>query len=103
VMALVVSQRAQEFGVRQALGAESRDILRLVLVPGLRLTAAGTAVGLAAALAATRLMSTLIFGVSSSDLATYVAVPVLLGLVGLAACFVPARRATRVSPMEALR
>jgi putative ABC transport system permease protein len=74
-----------------------------VLVPGLKLTAAGTVLGLAGALAATRLMSTLVFGVSSSDLGTYVAVPILLALVALAACLVLARRATRVSPMEALR
>ena len=103
VIALLVGQRAQEFGLRRALGAGAPDNHRLVLAPGLRLTAAGTAVGLAAAMASARLMSTVVYGVSSSDLATYVAVPVVLALVAVVACIIPARRATRVSPMEALR
>jgi predicted permease len=103
VMAFVVSQRAQEFGIRLALGAKPRDILGLAFRPGLILTATGTIVGLAASIAVTRLMSSLLFGVSASDPMTFVVVPVVLGIVTMAACFIPARRATRVSPMEALK
>jgi predicted permease len=103
VMAFVVSQRAQEFGIRLALGAKPRDILGLAFRPGLILTATGTIVGLGASIAVTRLMSSLLFGVSASDPITFVIVPLLLGIVTLAACFIPARRATRVSPMQALK
>jgi putative ABC transport system permease protein len=103
VMAFVVSQRAQEFGIRLALGAKPRDILGLAFRPGLILTATGTVVGLAASIVVTRLMSSLLFGVSASDPMTFVVVPVVLGIVTMAACFIPARRATRVSPMEALK
>ena len=103
VMAFVVSQRAQEFGTRLALGAKPRDILGLAFRPGLILTATGTIAGLVASIAVTRLMSSLLFGVSASDPITFVTVPLLLGIVTLAACFIPAKRATRVSPMEALK
>ena len=103
VMAFVVSQRAQEFGIRLALGAKPGDILGLAFRPGLILTATGTLVGLAASLVVTRLMSSLLFGVSASDPATFAFVPVLLAIVTMAACFIPARRATRVSPMEVLK
>ena len=103
VMAFVVSQRAQEFGIRLALGATPRNILGLAFRPGLILTAIGTIVGLAASVGVTRLMSSLLFGVSASDPITFAVVPVLLGIVTMAACFIPARRATRVSPMEALK
>jgi ABC-type antimicrobial peptide transport system permease subunit len=103
VMAFVVSQRAQEFGVRLALGAKPRDILGLAFRPGLILTATGTIVGLGASIIVTRLMSSLLFGVSASDPITFAVVPLLLGIVTLAACFIPARRATRVSPMEVLK
>jgi putative ABC transport system permease protein len=103
VMAFVVSQRAQEFGIRLALGARPRSILGLAFRPGLILTAIGTLVGLGASIVVTRLMSSLLFGVSASDPMTFAAVPVLLGIVTLAACFIPARRATRVAPMEALK
>jgi putative ABC transport system permease protein len=103
VMAFVVSQRAQEFGIRLALGAKPRDILGLAFRPGLLLTATGTVVGLGASIAVTRLLSSLLFGVSASDPVTFAVVPVLLGLVTMAACFIPARRATRVSPMEVLK
>jgi putative ABC transport system permease protein len=103
VMAFVVGQRAQEFGIRMALGAVPRNILGLAFRPGLILTATGTIVGLAASVGVTRLMSSLLFGVSSNDPTTFALVPVLLGSVTLAACFIPARRATRVSPMEALK
>jgi putative ABC transport system permease protein len=103
VMAFVVGQRAQEFGIRLALGAMPRDILGLAFRPGLILTATGTMVGLAASIAVTRLMSSLLFGVSANDPMTLAVVPVLLGIVTMAACFIPARRATRVSPMQALK
>jgi putative ABC transport system permease protein len=103
VMAFVVSQRAQEFGIRLALGATPRNILGLAFRPGLILTATGAIVGLGASIVVTRLMSSLLFGVSASDPMTFAVVPVLLGIVTMAACFIPARRATRVSPMEALK
>jgi predicted permease len=103
VMAFVVAQRAQEFGIRLALGANPQDILGLAFRPGFMLTATGTIVGLAASIAVTRLMSSLLFGVSASDPMTFAVVPVLLGIVTMAACFIPARRATRVSPMDALK
>jgi putative ABC transport system permease protein len=103
VMAFVVSQRAQEFGIRLALGAKPRDILGLAFRPGLMLTATGTIVGLGASIVVTRLMASLLFGVSASDPMTFAVVPVLLGIVTMAACFIPARRATRVSPMDVLK
>ena len=103
VMAFVVSQRAQEFGIRLALGAKPRDILGLAFRPGLILTATGTIVGLGVSIVVTRLMSSLLFGVSASDPMTFAVVPVLLGIVTMAACFLPARRATRVSPMAVLK
>jgi putative ABC transport system permease protein len=102
-MAFVVSQRAQEFGIRLALGATPPDILGLAFRPGLILTATGTLVGLGASIGVTRLMSSLLFGVSASDPMTFAVVPVLLGIVTMGACFIPARRATRVSPMAALK
>jgi putative ABC transport system permease protein len=103
VMAFVVGQRAQEFGIRMALGAMPRNILGLAFRPGLILTAAGTMVGLTASIGVARLMSSLLFGVSSNDPTTFAVVPVVLAIATLAACFIPARRATRVSPMQALK
>jgi putative ABC transport system permease protein len=98
-----VSQRAREMGIRLALGASRSDVLRLVLGEGARLAAIGIAIGAAAALALTRLMSSLLFGVSAMDALTFGAVGVLLGIVALAACSVPARRAMRTDPVVALR
>jgi putative ABC transport system permease protein len=103
VMAYVVGQRVQEFGIRSALGAQPRDILMLAFRPGLVLTATGAAIGLVVSVAVTRLMSNLLFGVSASDPLTFAIVPLLLGIVALAACFIPANRATRVAPIDALR
>jgi putative ABC transport system permease protein len=103
VMAVVVGQRAQEFGIRLALGAEAKDILRVAFRPGLIMTAIGTIVGLGASLGVTHAMSSLLFGVSASDPVTFVVVALVLALVTLAACFIPARRATRASPMQALK
>jgi ABC-type antimicrobial peptide transport system permease subunit len=103
VLAYAVTQRTQEFGVRIALGASARDILGLVVGRGMLPAAAGVGVGLGCALAVTRLMSGFLYGVSPFDLGTFVGAPALLGAVALLACYMPARRATKVDPIEALR
>ena len=103
VIAYSVSQRTQEFGVRMALGAGRREVLALVVRQGLALAAVGVALGLLASAGATRLIAGLLFGVSPTDPLTFAVVAVLLTLVALLACLVPARRATRVDPMTALR
>ena len=103
VMAYAVTQRTQEFGIRVALGASSTDVLKQVLLEGGRLAGLGLAIGLLAALALTRLMSSLLFGVKPSDPLTLGLAAALLALVALAACYIPARRATRVDPLVALR
>jgi predicted permease len=98
-----VAQRTHEMGVRMALGAQPRDVLRLVLRQGLRVTVLGLAVGVAGALAATRLLQGLLYGVSPTDAWTFVGVSALLALVALLASYFPARRATKVDPVVALR
>jgi predicted permease len=103
VMAYGVSQRTHEFGIRLALGARRRSVLRLVLRRGLMLTAVGLAIGLMLAFAVTHLLSNFLYGVSPFDTATFTGVPVLLSCIALAACWMPARRAARVDPIEALR
>jgi putative ABC transport system permease protein len=103
VLAVSVSQRTGEFGVRLALGAQRRDILRLVIGQGMRLVALGLVLGLLSSFALSWLMKRLLFGVSSSDPATFVLIVVLLMAVAILACWVPARRATKVDPMVALR
>ena len=103
VISYTVSQRTHEIGIRVALGARGSHVLRLVVGQGMALALAGVGVGLAAAAGLTRLMSTLLFGVSPTDAPTFVVVAVLLSGVALAACIVPARRATKVDPMVALR
>jgi len=103
VLAYFVSQHTNEIGVRLALGATPRNILFLVLKKGMGLTLIGVAIGIAASFAFTRWMSSLLFGVKAADPLTFVAVPLLLGIVALLACAIPARRATKVDPMVALR
>ena len=103
IIAYSVAQRTQEMGIRQALGAQQSDILRLVMGQGVRLALTGVAVGVGAAFGLTRLMTTLLFHVTATDPATFIAVAFLFLLVALAASYVPARRATRIDPMVALR
>jgi predicted lysophospholipase L1 biosynthesis ABC-type transport system permease subunit len=102
VMSYLVSQRTREIGIRLALGAEGNDILRLVVGNGARLVGLGILIGVIAAFALQRLVASLMFGVTTTDAASAIAVAVL-GVVALIACYVPALRATRVSPLHALR
>ncbi|HSQ23401.1 MAG TPA: ABC transporter permease, partial [Pyrinomonadaceae bacterium] len=103
VMSYSVAQRTNEIGIRMALGAQTRDVLKLIVNQGVRLVVIGLALGMAGALALTRLLSSLLFGVGTKDPATFVAIAALLALVALLACYVPAWRATKVDPLEALR
>jgi predicted permease len=103
VMAYAVNQRTRELGIRMALGASRRDVLRLVVVQAARLTFVGIVTGLVASFAASRLIASLLFDVSPTDMATFVVVPVLLAAAALAASYLPALRATRIDPMVALR
>ncbi|HEV7472695.1 MAG TPA: FtsX-like permease family protein, partial [Pyrinomonadaceae bacterium] len=103
VMSYQVSQHTREIGIRMALGAQPRHVLRLILRQGLTLTFIGVVLGVAGAFALTRLLGSLLFGVTTTDPITYVVVSLLLTLVALLACIVPARRATKVDPLLALR
>jgi putative ABC transport system permease protein len=103
VMSYTVTQRTSEIGVRVALGAQPRDVFRIIVGEGLRLALFGVGVGLVAALVLTRLLQSFLFGISAYDPVTFIAVSLLLTLVAAAASYFPARRATRVNPMIALR
>ena len=103
VISYLVSQRTREIGVRVALGAQRSDVLRLILGDGARLTFLGVAIGLAASLGFTRLLAKMLFGVRASDPLTLIVVTMILSAVAFLACYIPARRATRVDPMVALR
>ena len=103
VTAYSVTQRTHEFGIRMALGAQVGDVLKMILGQGMLLIVAGIALGLIASLVLMRLMKSLLFGVSETDPLTFVAITLLLSLVALIACYIPARRATKVDPLVALR
>jgi ABC-type antimicrobial peptide transport system permease subunit len=103
VMSFSTSQRTREFGVRLALGAERRDIARLVVGDGLKLAGLGVIAGIVTALPLTRLLQALLFGVTAADPLTFALVSLALLIVAAAACYVPARRALKVDPVESLR
>jgi ABC-type antimicrobial peptide transport system permease subunit len=103
VMTYVVGQRTREIGIRMALGAQVRDVLKLVLSQGLKLVLIGVALGTGASLVVTRLVKSLLVGVGATDPLTFVVIAALLTLVALLACWIPAWRATKVDPMVALR
>jgi ABC-type antimicrobial peptide transport system permease subunit len=103
VLSYMVGQRSKEIGVRMALGAQKFDVLRMVLKDGARMTLIGVILGFVGALALTRLMRTMLYGVRPTDPLTFISVAALLCIIAMLACYVPARRAMKVDPMEALR
>jgi putative ABC transport system permease protein len=103
VMSYSVAQRTNEIGIRLALGAQTRDVLWMIVKQGSILIVLGLAIGLVGAFAATRLIASLLFGVTAKDPFTFVAAAVLLAVVALLACYIPAWRATKVDPLKALR
>ena len=103
VMAYSVNQRTSEIGVRVALGAQPRHVFQLIMGHGMKLTLLGVTIGLLAAWSATRLLVSLLFGLGASDATTFSAISLLLGIIGILACYLPARSAMRLDPVEALR
>jgi ABC-type antimicrobial peptide transport system permease subunit len=103
VMAWMVSRRTREVGIRMALGAQAGDVLMLVIKHGMFLTISGIALGIAAAFVSTRLIKSQLYQVSTTDPLTFVVISTVLALVSLLACYIPARRATKVDPLVALR
>jgi putative ABC transport system permease protein len=103
VMSFTVARRTRELGIRVALGAQRADVFRLVLKQGMALVGVGIVVGLAGSAVVTRLLTSFLYGVSTTDSVTFASIPVVLAIVGLLACYVPARRAMKVDPLVALR
>jgi ABC-type antimicrobial peptide transport system permease subunit len=103
LMAYSVQQRTQEIGIRRALGADASQVRNMVVFQGMRLSLAGVIIGIASAFGVSRVLATLLFGVTTRDPAVFVSVPVILALVALGAVWLPARRASRIDPLTALR
>jgi putative ABC transport system permease protein len=103
VVSYSVARRTQEIGIRMALGARTSDVAQMVLAHGVRTTLVGIALGMTAAFVLTRVLASLLYGVTATDLQVFAGVPALLAGVELVACYLPARRASRVDPVEALR
>jgi putative ABC transport system permease protein len=103
VMAYVVSQRTREVGIRMALGANRGDVMKMITRQGMRLATIGVVIGMLLSLALAQVLSSLLIGVSGYDVTIFILVPVLLSVVALVACYLPARRATKVDPLVALR